>query len=85
MWPVTPPEGLSELGAGKKGIGRLLLPEGHGVWGQCCTLPPFYSWRALSSTNKTWKWLRKMEPPKDHCLGWGWVSRKHIGWVVGDT
>ena len=33
--------------------------------------------------HKTWKWLRKMEPPNDHCLRWEWVSRKHIGWVGG--
>lgn len=23
-----------------------------------------------------------MEPPNHHCLGWEWVSRKHIGWAV---
>lgn len=34
--------------------------------------------------HKTWKWLRKMEPPNDHCLGREWVPWKHIGWVVGD-
>lgn len=23
--------------------------------------------------HKTWKWLRKMEPPNNHCLGQEWV------------
>lgn len=35
------------------------------------------------SKHKTWKWLRKMDPP-NHCLGREWVSRKHTGWIVGD-
>lgn len=34
---------------------------------------------------KTWKWLRKMEPPNGHCLRWEWVSQKQIGVGEGST
>jgi hypothetical protein len=64
------------------GLKRPFLPKGllsdteFWVEGRTHSPPPrdfvFYK-------HKTWKWLRKMEPPNDHCLGWEWVSRKHIG------
>lgn len=89
VWPVTPREVLRELGPGREGLGRLVLPRVR--WRATCEgaglHPP--SLLLLESfvfhKHKTWKWLRKMEPPNDHCLGWEWVSRWHIGEVVGDS
>lgn len=52
-------------------------------WGPSCPPSPRKQLFVFHQ-HKTWKRLR-MESPNHHCLGWEWVSWKHIGWVVVGT
>lgn len=56
-------------------------PQGGGGGGEQGHTPPSLPLpeNFVFPKHKTWKWLRKMEPPNDHCLRWEWVSRKQIG------
>lgn len=58
--------------------------EGYRVWGRGKACLPSTRESFVFPKHKAWKWLR-MEPPNHHCLGWEWVSRKCIGWVVVGT
>lgn len=81
--------GAEGTGAWEGRAGKVTLPsvrwratcEGAGLHSPSLVLLESFAFHK----HKSWKWLRRMEPPQDHCLGWEWVSRQHIGEVVGDS